>query len=287
MKRKFGDRRDGTLIRDADGMFVIMPQMYPNRCDNEAFLSDIIDMEPLNAFLAEKNASNPEIPYKMFHAVVTAMAKTLTLRPKMNRFIANKNYYQRNEVTCAFTVKKVFDDDGAEALTFYHAKEDDNLESLHNEIVRQVTKVRSGDDDDATNTLNFLGKLPRFLVHGIGATCRMLDRHGWMPKFIMESDPYQSSCVLANVGSIKVKGAFHHLTNWGTTSLFCLIGEKKKRPFFEDDGTFTMRDSIEVGFTIDERIADGYYYSRSIQLFKKLLEEPAYLDQPLNAKVEF
>ena len=55
-KRRFGDRKDGTLIRDLDGMHFITPLIYPNRCDNEAYISERIDLGPVNAFLAQKNA---------------------------------------------------------------------------------------------------------------------------------------------------------------------------------------------------------------------------------------
>ena len=48
-----------------------------------------------------------------------------------------------------------------------------------------------------------------------------------------------------------------------------------------------MRDSIDLGLTIDERIADGYYYSKTVCLLRKLLENPELLEQPLNEKVDF
>ena len=80
---------------------------------------------------------------------------------------------------------------------------------------------------------------------------------------------------------------YHHLTNWGTTSVFCVIGERKKRPFYDDEGNVSMRDSIDLGLTIDERIADGYYYSKTVRLLRKLLENPELLEQPLNEKVDF
>ena len=52
-KRRFGDRKDGTLLRDIDSMHLVMPLMYPNRCDNEAFLSERIDLTNVNAWLAQ------------------------------------------------------------------------------------------------------------------------------------------------------------------------------------------------------------------------------------------
>ncbi len=69
--------------------------------------------------------------------------------------------------------------------------------------------------------------------------------------------------------------------------MFVVLGERKKRPFYDDEGNVTMRDSVDIGLTIDERIADGYYYSRTIQLLKKLLENPQLLDKPLQEEVEY
>ena len=116
MAKKFGDRKDGAKLRNIHAMHLVMPLMYPNRCDNEAFISERIDLTNVLAYLDEKNASDPDYKYNFFQVMVTIMLKVITLRPKMNRFIANKTMYQRNEVSAAFTVKKEFSDDGGEAL---------------------------------------------------------------------------------------------------------------------------------------------------------------------------
>jgi hypothetical protein len=121
-KRRYGDRKDGALIRDLDGMHFITPLIYPNRCDNEAYISERIDLTRINEYLARRNETESEFPFTMFHLIVAALIKTITLRPKMNRFIANKNFYQRNEVSASFVVKKQFADDAAEALAVIHAK---------------------------------------------------------------------------------------------------------------------------------------------------------------------
>ena len=138
MLKRWGDRKDGTYLKKIDSMHTIMPLMYPNRCDNEAFLTERIDLTNINAYLERKNAGNTEYAYNLFQIMVTALLKVITLRPKMNRFIANKTIYQRNEVSAAFTVKKEFSDDGGEALAFIHAKDSDNINTIHDEIFRQV-----------------------------------------------------------------------------------------------------------------------------------------------------
>jgi len=288
MGKKWGDRRDGKLLRDIDSMHYIMPLMYPNRCDNEAFVSEQIDLTRANAYLAEKNADNPEYRYNLFQLIVTALLKTITLRPKMNYFIANYNMYERNEVSAAFTIKKIFADNGGEALAFLHSKPTDTLDTVHDEIYRQVSFCREdGNKDPSTESMDMLQKLPLFLKKWIGRGARFLDRRGWMPKSVVATDPYQSSCVIANLGSIKLHSGYHHLTNWGTTSVMCIIGEKKPRPFYDELGNMEMRDSVDLGLTIDERVADGYYYSKTIRLLRHLLENPELLETPLAEPVDF
>jgi len=287
MKRRFGDRKDGQLLRKIHVLHVIMPQLYKNRCDNEAFISECIDLTNVNAYLAKKNADNPAYKYNVFQIMVTTMLKTIVLRPKLNRFIANQTMYQRNEISAAFTVKKIFSDNGDEALAVVRAKGSDTLDTVHDEIFRQVSVCRSDKLDDGLQAADLVCKLPRFLLNLAGMLLRWLDRHGWVPQALIKGDPNYASVFLTNLGSIGLNAGYHHLSNWGTTSIFVVIGGIKKRPFFDEEGNITMRDSVDLGLTIDERIADGYYYSKSIRLIKKLLENPELLERPLEEEVEF
>lgn len=286
-KRRFGDRKDGKLIRRIDPMHFIMPLIYPNRCDNEAFLSVSADITKTKEYLAEKNKTETEFKYTLFHVVVAAFIKTITLRPKMNRFIANKNMYQRNEVSAAFTVKKTFEDEGAEALAIVHAKETDNLDSLHSYLYDQISACRSDKLDSSTESMDMFNKLPRFISKFAVWVLTKLDKHGKVPSSLIETDPYYSSVVLSNIGSLKLKSGYHHLTNWGSCSIIALVGEAKKKPYYDDDGNVTMRDTLDIGITIDERIADGYYYSKTVRLLKHLIENPELLETQAGEKVEY
>lgn len=107
-KRRRGDRRDGRLLRELDSLHFITGIIYPNRCDNEAYISERIDLTPVKAYMARRNETETDFPYTYFHLVLTALVKTITLRPKMNRFIVNGNFFQRNEVTASFVVKNSF-----------------------------------------------------------------------------------------------------------------------------------------------------------------------------------
>lgn len=288
-------RRDAKLVKNLDPMHIIVPLLYPGRCDNEAYISERISLTNINEYLDKKNAnlavktgdSDDVFKYTLFHMVVTAILKVLTQRPKMNYFIANGRIYSRNDITASFVVKKKFSDSAAEALTVLKGEADDNLDSIHEKIRSQVYSCRGESLDSSTESMDILSKFPFFFVRFFVWFCRKLDLHGKVPQSLIESDPYYTSVVLSNLGSIKLKSGYHHLTNWGTNSLFCIVGEKKWRPFFEKDGSFEMRDSVELGITVDERLADGYYYSKSVRLLKKLLENPELLDKPLGEEVEY
>ena len=286
-KKRRGDRKDGRLLRELDSLHFITGIIYPNRCDNEAYVSECIDLTAMNAYLAEKNRTETDFPYTMFHLVVTALLKAITLRPKLNRFIVNSNFYQRNEVSAAFVVKKQFSDKGAEALAVLHSREDNTLEDVHAYIRKQVTECRSDKVDPTTGVMDYLNKIPRFISKTAIRILMWLDKHGWVPADIIATDPYYNSVVISNLGSIKLKCGYHHLTNWGTCSMFCIIGEKSKRPVYHDDDTFEMREMLDLGLTIDERLADGYYYSKTIRLLKKLLENPELLETPASQEIEY
>lgn len=283
----FGDRKDGKLVRDVDGMHLICPIIYPNRCDNEAFISETIDLTNIDKYLKKKNKNNPDYKYNFFQIMVTASLKLLYLRPKMNYFIANSNIYCRDEKTCSFVVKKKFTDKGGEGLAFIHSKPEMNINDIHDYIYKIISHERSGGSDKSTDFMELFTKFPRPLTKFIVHIVMFLDKHGLVPSALISSDPYYSSIVLTNLGSINLKAGYHHLTNWGTNSFFIAIGKIMKRPLSDEKGHTKIRNSVDLGFTIDERIADGYYYSRTIALLKKLLENPELLEDRLDKEVDF
>ena len=287
-ERRFGDRRDAALLRDTDALHFIMGIIYPHRADNEAYIAERVNLEPIKAYLAKKNVEGIPFKYTFFHVILTALVKTVTLRPKLNRFYANENYYQRNKVTAGFVIKKEFSDGSEEAMALLEARPDATIDTIHEEIRQRVQATRNEQKMNTTdNSMDILNKLPRFLSKAAIRFIRWLDRHGWCPDFLIGDDPNYSSVFLSNLGSIRLRSGYHHLTNWGTSSLFCIIGEKKWTPLYDQNGLVEMRETVDLGLTVDERIADGYYYSKSIRLFKYLLEHPELLEQPLNTEVEY
>ena len=293
MKQKKKDRRDRydrTFIKELDAMHVIMPYMMPFRSNNEAVLDLVVDIDAVNEYIERKNSASPDFKYTFFHVITAAIAKTLILRPKMNWFISGYRMYERKDIVVSFNVKRTFDDRSEEVLAKLIVDRNGGslVEQVHDYVRKFVKAVRvEGKSDGATNKMNILKYLPRPLLKFFFWALRRLEYHGHYPKAFRYDDPCYSSVYISNLGSIKMNADYHHLFESGTISFFVVINEKKKRPIFHDDGTFEMKDTIKLGLTIDERIADGYYFAKSLRLLQHLLQHPDLLDQDASTPVEF
>ncbi|MBQ9824782.1 MAG: hypothetical protein IJM63_09820 [Solobacterium sp.] len=280
------DRFDAKYLKDIDSMHFIMPFMYPNRCDNEAFFSFQIDLTAIDEYVAKKNAENPEYKYNLFQCIIAAALKTATLRSKLNIFIHNKKMYKRNEISAAFTVKQEFSDEGGEVLAFIHAKPDWTIEDLHNEIHRQLLKLKNKSYvDESTGVMDKLNALPKAISRPLVNSVCWLEKKGMIPPALVETDPYHSTINFANLGSIGLPSGYHHLTNWGTTSMFIVIGKSGRMPFYENDKVI-FKDAVELNITMDERIADGFYFSKSMKIMQYYLAHPELLERPFNEKLD-
>jgi len=287
-EKRMGDRFDATLVRDIDALHWFMPYLYPNRADNEAFIREEFDLTNLEAFLEKKNSNLDKAHrYTIFHAVCAAIVKTFTLRPQMNRFIKGCRLYQRDDLSLGFVVKKQFKDNAAEGLAFIKFPPETTVDSLHERIMQEIFECRSDKLDNSTKGMEMFTHLPRWLMRIAIFILHRLDFYGKVPYDLIKADPNYASVFLTNLGSIKLNAGYHHLSNWGTTSVFVVIGEKARRPVFHEDGTFEMRTMLDVGITLDERIADGYYYAKTVRLLKKLIENPELLDRPANEEVDY
>ena len=285
-KRRWGDRRDGQWLRNEDSMHQITPYLMPHRADNEAFIREQIDLTAINAYLAEKNAGESDFKYTLFHIIVAALVKTVTLRPRMNRFIQGRRLYQRNELSAAFVVKKQFTDSAHEALAFIRFTQEDTVDSVHAKIRDEVRVNRkAGSVDNSTSAMDALCKLPRPLLHFIMWLLHGLDFLGKVPYGLIRTDPNYATLFLSNLGSIRLNAGYHHLNNWGTNSIFVTIGEKHPAPFYDAEGRMELREVLDLGLTLDERIADGYYYAKTVKLLKYLLQHPQLLEAPAKEEV--
>ena len=287
-KRKWGDRKDGVWLKDLPPLTRIAPGVMPNPADNEAYINVDIDLGPLDAYLAKKNEGRTADRYTYFHLISAAICKAFILRPRMNRFICNYRVYQRRNVTTAFVVKKMFDDHAEEGLAFLEYEPAETIDSFHEKIMRVIHQTRrEGAQDTSSGAMDIVSRLPQWLINLIGKTTLWLDKHGWAPQALIGTDPNHAAVFLSNLGSIGLEGGYHHLANWGTNSCFIVLGKKYMKMEYSKDGSQDLHEVIPLGITLDERIAEGYYYYGTVALVKKLLAHPALLELAADSPVEF
>lgn len=285
-----GDRVDATWVRNLDGMHLIIPGMLPHRTANEAFIRELIDVSAIETYVAEKNAENPQYKYTMYHAILGAIGRTIQMRPRMNRFIMGGRYYDRHDITFSMIAKKAFTDDGAEGIAILRydpQSEKGSVQEMHDKLCDFTYKLRVKDTTDSTTgSIDVITKMPSGLVYFFMRLLNKLDQHGHMPWILAKDDPYNSTVWISNLGSIKLNAGYHHLTDWGSNSIFIVVGERKMTPFYDEAGNVTMKPALELGLTLDERIADGYYYAKTIRLIKHLLAHPELLDTPCKEELD-
>ncbi len=291
-KKHRKDRKDGRWVKEADAMHHFMPYLIPNRADNEASLCETFDMTEALKYLEEKNKDLHEehgYHYTLFHLITAALAKVIYFRPKLNYFIQGHRLYERNEISFAFVIKKMLSDNAEEALCILRVGKKGTvpIDELYTKIRDRVFSVRRKNEiDGSTDIMTKLVKLPRFLLKFVTRILKFWDYHGITPRSLSKDDPYYTSVFISNLGSIKMKADYHHLTNYGTNSFFLIINEMKKTPVFNQDGTYEMKNTIDMALTIDERIADGIYFGNSIKMMKKILSNPWILDMPIETPIE-
>ncbi len=296
-KRRWGDRRDGVWVRDIPGMNVIMAGLYPNRTDCEVCLRDELDITDLLKYIDNKNASGQKHKTKLFHCIVAMMVRIVNERRALNRFVRTQRIYERDEILVSFIAKRQFSDKAEEALVTYKARATDNIDDVSRFILGEVKEVRDQTDEstgkakkgkkkDLTDTINSIARLPRPLLMCVTGFVRWLDRWGKVPKSLTHGDPSYSTILLSNLGSIKCPAVYHHLNNYGTNSIMMTIGTMTKKTVVRDDGTSEQRDFVDIAVTADERIADGFYFAKSIKILHFLCAHPEILDKTFDEDVE-
>ena len=287
-KRRWGDRRDGRLVR-APGLQTIMSYLMPKRTDCEVYLHDTLDATELVTWLAARNAEHPEYKTTIFHCFVAIMARMVRERPMMNRFIQGWRMYERFEISLSFVAKRRFADGADESLMVFVPGDSDTIDDVSRKIVGDVHEMRRSESSTGgiDALLDSLARMPRLLLAAFVRVVRWLDFWGVNPKALTEGDPNYTSVFLSNLGSIRCPAVYHHLNNYGTNSIMITIGTLHKEKRLMDDGTEQIRDVIDIGATLDERIADGFYFSRSLRLAKHILAHPELLERPLGEESGF
>ena len=211
------------------------------------------------------------------------VSRMLRERPLMNRFIQGYVMYERDEISLSFVVKRRFADGAEESLMVLVPKDSDTLDDISKKIVGEVSETRKSEHSTGgiDAVLDAFAALPRIVLIVAIRIIRWLDFWGINPKVLTDGDPNYSTILCANLGSIKAPAVYHHLNNYGTNSIMVTIGTIHKEKKIMPDGSEQIRDLVDFGVTLDERIADGFYFARSLKLIQYIFENPEMLEKPL------
>ena len=275
VKRRFGDRKGARRCRDVNGMSQILIDLKPRRSLGELYICEKMDVTSLVEYMKDKKDEG--LTY--FHAFLTLFGKTMYNRPLLNRFVSNRHVYEHNDITLSFVMKVDFDDKSEEIMVLMPLEDNDNLNTISKKVRDKVSVVRSKKDsgEGANKAILILGKLPNILRVPIVALFKLFDKWGILPSFLVKDNLYYSSMIVSNLGTFKTDGIYHNVTDFGTCSGIITIGEIKK----EGSKYF-----CELGISMDERIADGFYFIKSIKLMQYILNNPELLERSINEEVK-
>ncbi len=273
-KRRFGDRYDGYRVREKDPMFNVIPHIMRSRLDSQVFFEEQIDVSEMNRFILEHRKAIPNL--SAYHIIVAAVLRTIAQKPRLNRFVSGRKIYARNYLRVSLTVKKSMSENADEMIVMPEFEPDLTLYDVAEKFNELVSEAKADDDSQnmTSTTVNIINLLPGFLIKFVVWTLRNLDAIGKMPKIINKVSPFHSSLFVTNVGSIGINSIYHHLYEFGTTSIFLAIGKKGVVQEIAADGTVNNKKVINIRFVLDERICDGFYFATSIKHFKQLLKKP-------------
>jgi hypothetical protein len=89
-----------------------------------------------------------------------------------------------------------------------------------------------------------------------------------------------ASVFLANLGSLGLDAVYHHMYEWGNSPFFIVVGKRKKEPVVNDRGELEVQEVVDMNITLDERITDGVYFARTLEMLADLIENPEKLETP-------
>ena len=285
MSKKIGDRRDAKRIKNIDGLSQILLDLKPKRCDSDVFINQKMDVTNLVEYIENKKKQGINISY--FHAFVTAIGKTFYNRPKLNRFIANHHVYEHNDVIVSFVAKINFDDKSEEIMIMVPIDEKDNLESISKKVKNKVDAIRNNKikKEGANSAIDVLGKLPNIIRIPIVGMFKWCDRRGILPASLVKDNLYYSSIIVSNLGTIKCGAIYHNITDFGTCSSLATMGEIKSEEVINSKNKKEIKKLCEFGINFDERVADGYYFAKSVKLLQYIFDNPELLEEPANKKI--
>jgi hypothetical protein len=252
----------------------MMGFLMRRRNESAVYFEQHIDLTRTLAWIESQRAKDVTSRPTLFHLILHSLASTLHERERLNRFTVGRRTFQRNDVFLSFAAKKQMSDDAPLATIKRKFAREETLAQLAQDLSGEITQARADKPSAMDKELKILLAFPGFLLGWMIALLRGLYAIGLAPRKLIDTDPLYTSAFVANLGSIKIDAAYHHLYEHGNCPLFMTIGQVTQVPVVEGDQV-VARPQLTLRYTFDERVEDGLYCAKSLQLLAKRIEDPA------------
>lgn len=282
----FNKRPDGRLVKNLDPIQQIMPYIMKTRNDSMNMYEDTFACEPMDAYIKEKAAEGIKLTY--MHIIIAAVVRLIALRPQLNRFVMNGRIYARPKIWVSFVVQPTLKEDSPETtikLCFEGTESILEVAEIITAAIEKETVQRTGENDTDKLLRTLMKRIPSWLIKFVVNTLLWMDKHNIMPKRIVELSPFHTSFFITNLKSLGINHIYHHVYNFGTTGLFLAMG-KEKVIATSQNNEFKSEKHMGYGFVSDERFCDGLYFALSLRKLRKLMMNPASMEEPLDKKIE-
>ncbi len=279
-RKRYGDRWDGRRIRSLSPMTRISAYIMPRRNGAHNYIRDSLEVTAAEKYIRRKRLQGMK-GFGIMHLFTAAYVRQVSRMPGLNRYVANRELYARDNITVAMVVKKEMKLDAQETVTKIEYSPWATANDVYEALNRVIMENREeGDQTDFDQTARVLNYIPRPFLAATIAFLRFLDNYNKLPAFLQRLSPFHVSCFFTSMGSLGIPPVFHHLYDFGNCPLFVAFGPKRTEHVLGPDGSVQRKTYIDFTVTADERICDGHYLATALKGFHELFRHPELLDVP-------
>jgi len=266
-------RPDGKFVKNLPNTRRIMPFLMHGRTESTVYYEQHIEVEKTWKYV-EEFSKETGLKASVLHLVIWRAAQVLKKRPDLNRFVAGRRIFQRDGIWVSFSMKKEMTDDAPIVVVKKKIDPDWTFEETVRQIQGGISKGREGSRSTSDKEMDLVFMLPMFMVSFFTWLLRTLNHFGLLPRFLVDADELFGSVFIANLGSIGLQPAYHHLYEWGNIPIFMALGANEPRMALDERGRPAVKDMMTIRYSFDERINDGFYSIKALELLKDLVENP-------------
>lgn len=268
-------RKDGRKIKTIDPMYKLISHIMVERCDAMNMIELTVQQDPIRKYIRKKKDEG--FTFSHLAVVLAAYIRTIADYPFLNRFVVNKTLYARKEVAIGMVVLKPGETEGTMSKMYFNPGM--TIYEIQNVLDEYIIKNRGAGKTNSTDKLmGILLSIPGLARVGVNFI-KFLDKHGLLPKAVIDASPFHCTMTITNLASIGTNYIFHHVYNFGTTSMIMAMGNTREDPV-KRHGEIVFEKVIPIGLVMDERIAEGVQFAMACRKLQSILQNPEVLEQP-------